>query len=148
MPQADAPDTVLSQFNPHAMACTCLSSCSPRFGGMLAHPVCWLCHGLQDCNLFVMDHCASVTIDDCSNCRIFIGPTEARCALPAQPAAVSHSLAAGFVRRASGQATGQCLEHCCKACSCRLKSTGRLPHDCPLQLDQLAVKPQTSRPWL
>ncbi len=33
---------------------------------------------LQDCELYVMDACASVTIDDCKNCHIIIGPTESR----------------------------------------------------------------------
>jgi hypothetical protein len=33
---------------------------------------------LQDCQLYVMDACASVTIDDCKNCHIIIGPTESR----------------------------------------------------------------------
>jgi hypothetical protein len=35
---------------------------------------------LQGCDLYVMDACAMVTIDDCKDCRIFIGPTESRCA--------------------------------------------------------------------
>jgi protein XRP2 len=34
--------------------------------------------GCKGCDLFVLDHCASVTVDDCSDCRIFVGPTEAR----------------------------------------------------------------------
>jgi hypothetical protein len=34
-------------------------------------------HALQGCKLYVMDACASVTIDDCRDCTIFIGPTEA-----------------------------------------------------------------------
>jgi hypothetical protein len=33
---------------------------------------------LQGCELYVMDACAMVTIDDCKDCRIFIGPTESR----------------------------------------------------------------------
>lgn len=36
---------------------------------------------VQDCTLVVLDHCAAVTIDDCTNCRILIGPTESRCVL-------------------------------------------------------------------
>lgn len=33
---------------------------------------------LQGCDLYVMDACAMVTVDDCKDCRIFIGPTESR----------------------------------------------------------------------
>eukprot|EP00967_Tisochrysis_lutea_P021487 scaffold24395_cov21-Tisochrysis_lutea.AAC.1 len=33
---------------------------------------------LQDCDLYVLDSCAAVTIDDSKNCRIFIGPTDGR----------------------------------------------------------------------
>ncbi|KAF5839280.1 tubulin binding cofactor C-domain-containing protein [Dunaliella salina] len=29
-----------------------------------------------DCDLYVLDRCAAVTIDDSKNCRIFIGPTD------------------------------------------------------------------------
>ncbi len=34
---------------------------------------------MQDCDLYVIDFCGQVTIDECTNCRIFIGPTEGRC---------------------------------------------------------------------
>lgn len=30
----------------------------------------------QDCDLYVVDSCAQVTIDKAKNCRIFLGPTE------------------------------------------------------------------------
>lgn len=30
----------------------------------------------KECDLYVLDHCAMVTVDDCVNCRIFVGPTE------------------------------------------------------------------------
>mmetsp|Transcript_53243 Transcript_53243/g.105809 ORF Transcript_53243/g.105809 Transcript_53243/m.105809 type:complete len:348 (+) Transcript_53243:67-1110(+) len=30
----------------------------------------------QDCDIFLIDHIATVFVDDCSNCRIFIGPVE------------------------------------------------------------------------
>jgi len=30
----------------------------------------------QDCDIFLLDHIATVFVDDCSNCRIFIGPVE------------------------------------------------------------------------
>jgi hypothetical protein len=33
----------------------------------------------QDCDLYVLDSCAAVTVDDSKNCRIFIGPTDGRC---------------------------------------------------------------------
>jgi protein XRP2 len=29
-----------------------------------------------DCDIFICDHCEMVTIDRCTNCRIFIGPCE------------------------------------------------------------------------
>jgi len=32
----------------------------------------------QDCNIFIFDHMASVTVDDCSNCLIFLGPIKGR----------------------------------------------------------------------
>ena len=35
---------------------------------------------LQNSNIFVFDHLASVTVDECTNCRIFIGPVKTRCA--------------------------------------------------------------------
>lgn len=33
---------------------------------------------LQDCNIFIMDHTETVTIDDCINCQLFIGPCAGR----------------------------------------------------------------------
>ena len=33
---------------------------------------------LQDCNIFIFDHLASVAVDECTNCRIFIGPVKTR----------------------------------------------------------------------
>ena len=33
---------------------------------------------LQDCNIFIMDHTDTVTIDDCINCQLFIGPCAGR----------------------------------------------------------------------
>lgn len=44
---------------------------------------------LQGCDLYVMDACAMVTIDDCRDCRIFIGPTESRWVQSRQAAAFS-----------------------------------------------------------
>ena len=32
----------------------------------------------QDCDLYIFDHMAQITIDDCVNCRIFIGPVAGR----------------------------------------------------------------------
>lgn len=36
---------------------------------------------LQDCDLYILDFCGQVTVDDCKNCRIFVGPCEGRCVL-------------------------------------------------------------------
>jgi len=33
----------------------------------------------QDSSIFIFDHLASVTVDECTNCRIFIGPVKTRC---------------------------------------------------------------------
>lgn len=30
----------------------------------------------EGCDLYVLDHCAMVTVDNCKDCRIFVGPTE------------------------------------------------------------------------
>ena len=30
----------------------------------------------MDCDLWIFDHNAAITIDDCKNCRIFIGPCD------------------------------------------------------------------------
>lgn len=30
----------------------------------------------KDCSIYLLDHCSQVTIDSCTNCRIFIGPTD------------------------------------------------------------------------
>uniref|UniRef100_A0A0L8G6L4 C-CAP/cofactor C-like domain-containing protein n=1 Tax=Octopus bimaculoides TaxID=37653 RepID=A0A0L8G6L4_OCTBM len=32
----------------------------------------------EDTNIYIFDHSASVTIDDCINCRIFLGPVKTR----------------------------------------------------------------------
>jgi len=34
---------------------------------------------LQDSSIFIFDHLAAVTIDECTNCRIFVGPVKTRC---------------------------------------------------------------------
>jgi len=36
---------------------------------------------LQDSSIFIFDHLASVAVDECTNCRIFIGPVKTRCAV-------------------------------------------------------------------
>lgn len=33
---------------------------------------------LQDCNILIMDHTDTVTVDDCTNCQLFIGPCGGR----------------------------------------------------------------------
>lgn len=33
---------------------------------------------LQDCRIFVLDHAETITIDDCINCQIVIGPCAGR----------------------------------------------------------------------
>ena len=33
---------------------------------------------LKDCSIYIFDYMASVTIDDCINCRIFLGPIKSR----------------------------------------------------------------------
>ena len=33
---------------------------------------------LQDCDIYLLDHTAAVTVDDCSNCRILTGPVASR----------------------------------------------------------------------
>ncbi|TMW58364.1 hypothetical protein Poli38472_009923 [Pythium oligandrum] len=37
----------------------------------------FLIEACRDCDIFVLDHCTSVQIDDCVNCRIVIGPCNA-----------------------------------------------------------------------
>ena len=32
--------------------------------------------GCRDCNIYLFDHVGTVSVDDCVNCRIFIGPCE------------------------------------------------------------------------
>ena len=33
---------------------------------------------LQDCSIFILDHTDTITVDDCINCRIVIGPCRGR----------------------------------------------------------------------
>ena len=33
---------------------------------------------LQDCAIYLFDHSAAVTIDDCVSCQIFVGPVKGR----------------------------------------------------------------------
>lgn len=33
---------------------------------------------LQDCSIFIFDHLASVAVDECINCNIFVGPVKTR----------------------------------------------------------------------
>ena len=33
---------------------------------------------LQNCIIFVLDHAATVSVDDCKNCRIILGPVKSR----------------------------------------------------------------------
>lgn len=55
---------------------------------------------LQDCDIYLLDHTAAVTVDDCSNCRILTGPVASR-------------YASGLVAQLSfaddGTETGLCL---------------------------------------
>lgn len=30
----------------------------------------------ENCNIYILDHSATITIDDCTNCRIFLGPVK------------------------------------------------------------------------
>ncbi|EFJ41269.1 hypothetical protein VOLCADRAFT_119771, partial [Volvox carteri f. nagariensis] len=30
----------------------------------------------ENCDIYILDHCAQVTIDECTDCRIYIGPTD------------------------------------------------------------------------
>ena len=32
----------------------------------------------QNCTVYVLDHTGQVQIDDCTNCRIFVGPVRGR----------------------------------------------------------------------
>ena len=34
---------------------------------------------MQDCIIWLLDHSAAVSIDDCINCKIYVGPVESRC---------------------------------------------------------------------
>lgn len=36
----------------------------------------FIINNCQDCNIYIFDHSASVTIDDCIGCKIFIGPSK------------------------------------------------------------------------
>lgn len=36
----------------------------------------FLVEDCRDCDIFVLDHCTSVQIDECANCRIVVGPCE------------------------------------------------------------------------
>ena len=36
---------------------------------------------LQNCTIFVLDHAATVSVDDCKNCRIVLGPVKSRSTL-------------------------------------------------------------------
>lgn len=36
-------------------------------------------HRPQDCDIYLIDACAQVTIDNAKNCRLFVGPCEGRC---------------------------------------------------------------------
>ena len=40
---------------------------------------------MQDCTFWLMDHSAAVSIDDCNNCKIYVGPVESRCAIAVLP---------------------------------------------------------------
>ena len=40
---------------------------------------------MQDCTFWLLDHSAAVSIDDCSNCKIYVGPVESRCGHAAHP---------------------------------------------------------------
>ena len=33
---------------------------------------------LQDCAIYLFDHSAAVTVDDCVSCQIFVGPVKGR----------------------------------------------------------------------
>lgn len=37
---------------------------------------------LQDCAIYLFDHSAAVTVDDCVSCQIFVGPVKGRYAIP------------------------------------------------------------------
>jgi hypothetical protein len=32
--------------------------------------------GLEDCDVFILDHCSQLTMDDCTNCHIVVGPVD------------------------------------------------------------------------
>lgn len=34
---------------------------------------------LKDCEVYVLDHCSLLYIDDCENCHIYIGPVAGSC---------------------------------------------------------------------
>ena len=36
---------------------------------------------MQDCTFWLLDHSAAVSIDDCNNCKIYVGPVESRCGM-------------------------------------------------------------------
>jgi len=36
---------------------------------------------LQDCAIYLFDHSAAVTVDDCIGCQIFVGPVKGRCVI-------------------------------------------------------------------
>ena len=46
-----------------------------RTAGMIAGQQ-FLCDGIENCTIHVLDHCAQVTIDDAKRCEIIIGPCE------------------------------------------------------------------------
>lgn len=57
-------------------ACALVSSrTAPHHPGVLSRPA---AVSLQDCDIYLVDFCGQVTVDECKNCRIFVGPTEGR----------------------------------------------------------------------
>jgi len=38
---------------------------------------CFVCFQ-QNCTIFVLDHAATISVDDCKNCRIVLGPVKSR----------------------------------------------------------------------
>ena len=57
----------------------------------------------QDCDVFVLDHLETVTMEKCKNCRVFLGPMRSRSSTPFL-FFLTHSF--------------ECLCLCEKACAC------------------------------
>lgn len=38
----------------------------------------FIIQNLENCSVYIFDHIAQISIDDCKNCKFFIGPSKGR----------------------------------------------------------------------